>query len=131
MYVAYFRELGERLRPVALILLKQIQEGTDKTRRIGVTNCWLALQRSLIAQLSAALASDNLATREHAAGVLGYMGSAAFPAQARLQAAIDKAPTEREKRLLEWALRETQPTSDVLTVAKLCPQKARTLAPGV
>jgi hypothetical protein len=34
------------------------------------------------------------------------MGNAAFPAQAKLQAALDKAPTEREKRLVEWALRE-------------------------
>jgi hypothetical protein len=52
------------------------------------------------------LASDNLATREGATVAIGYMGNAAFPAQAKLQAALDKAPTEREKRLVEWALRE-------------------------
>jgi len=38
---------------------------------------------------------------------LGYMGTAAAPAQAKLRTAIDKAPTEREKRLVEWALHET------------------------
>ena len=108
MYVAYFHELGERLRPVALILLKQIQEGTDKGTPDWGYKLLACAPAESIAQLSAALASDNLATREHAAGVLGYMGSAAAPAQARLQAARDKAPTEREKRLLEWAVRETE-----------------------
>jgi len=107
MYVAYFRELGERLRPVALMLLKQIQDGTaSNTPEWGYKLLACAPAES-IAQLSAALASDDLATRERAAVAFGYMGAAALPAQARLQAALDKAPTEREKRLLEWALRET------------------------
>ena len=107
MYVAYFRELGERLRPVALILLKQMQDGTaNDTPAWGYKLLACAPEESL-AQLSAALASDSLVTREHATVALGYMGAAAFPARASLQGALDKAPTEREKRLLEWALRET------------------------
>jgi hypothetical protein len=107
MYVAYFRELGERLRPVALMLLKQIQDGTaSNTPEWGYKLLACAPAES-IAQLSAALASADLATRERAAVAFGYMGAAAFPAQAKLQAALAKAPTEREKRLLEWALRET------------------------
>ncbi len=106
MYVAYFRELGERLRPVALILLKQIQDGTaNDTPDWGYKLLACAPKESL-AQLSAALTSDSLATREHAAVALGYMGAPAFPARAALQAALDKAPTEREKRLLEWAVSE-------------------------
>jgi HEAT repeat protein len=106
MYVAYFRELGERLHPVALMLLKQIQDGTaSNTPEWGYKLLACAPAES-IAQLSAALASDDLATRERATVAFGYMGAAAFPAQAKLQAAHDKAPTEREKRLLEWALRE-------------------------
>jgi hypothetical protein len=36
------------------------------------------------------------------------MGAAAAPAQARLRAAIDKAATEQEKRLVEWALHKTE-----------------------
>jgi HEAT repeat protein len=107
MYVAYFRELGERLRPVALILLKQMQEGTaNNTPDWGYKLLACAPEESL-AQLSAALASDGLATRERATVALGYMGGAAFPARATLQGALEKAPTEREKRLLEWALRES------------------------
>lgn len=108
MYVAYFHELGERLRPVALMLLKQIQDGTDKSTPDWGYKLLACAPAESVAQLTAALASDNLATREHATGILGYMGPAAAPAQAKLQAARDKAPTEREKRLLEWALRETE-----------------------
>ena len=79
MYVAYFHELGERLRPVALILLKQIQEGTDKSTPDWGYKLLACAPAESIAQLSAALASDNLATREHAADILGYMGPAARP----------------------------------------------------
>ena len=108
MYIAYFRELGERLRPMALTLLKQIHDGTDKnTPDWGYKLLGCAPAES-IAQLSTALASDTLATREHAAALLGFMGVAAAPAQPKLQAARDKAPTERERRLLDWALRETE-----------------------
>jgi HEAT repeat protein len=108
MYSAYFRELGERLRPVALILLKQMQEGADKnTPDWGYKLLACAPEESIV-QLTAALTSDNLATREKAAVVLGYMGAAAAPAQPKLRAAIDKAPTEREKRLEEWALHEIE-----------------------
>ena len=107
MYSAYFRELGERLRPVALILLKQMQEGADQNTPDWGYKLLACAPEESIAQLTAALTSDNLATREKAAVVLGYMGAAAAPAQAKLRAAIDKAPTEREKRLVEWALNET------------------------
>jgi len=106
MYEAYFRELGERLRPVASILLKQIQDGTaDDTPTWGYKLLGCAREESLV-QLSAALTSDGLQVRERATVALGYMGAVAFPARARLQQALAKAPTEREKRLLEWALRE-------------------------
>jgi len=107
MYVAYFHELGERLRPVALLLLREIQDGTDKSTPEWGYKLLACAPAESIAQLSAALASGDSATREHAAVVLGYMGSAAAPAAAKLQAAADKAPTEGEKRLIELAVRET------------------------
>jgi hypothetical protein len=106
MYVAYFRELGERLHPVAVMLLKQLQEGKGNDVPAWGYKLLACAPSESIAQLSALLASDNLATREGATVAIGYMGNAAFPAQAKLQAALDKAPTEREKRLVEWALRE-------------------------
>jgi len=52
------------------------------------------------------LANDDKVTRERAAVALGHMGSAAAPMQVQVHAAIDKAPTEREQRLLKWCLRE-------------------------
>ena len=108
MYGAYFRELGERLRPVALILLKQIQDGTDKSTPDWGYKLLACAPTEAVAQLTGALTSGDLATREHATVVLGYMGTAAAPAQFKLQAAIGKASTDREKHLLEWAMRETE-----------------------
>ena len=137
MYVAYFRELGERLRPVALLLLKQMQDGTDKNTPEWGYKLLACAPAESIAQFSAGLASEDLATRERAALAFGYMGAAAAPAQAKLQAALAKAPTEREKRLLEWALRETgkrlmrrrtgcrgwrRPGSATLRLARLIPR---------
>ena len=106
MYVAYFRELGERLHPLAMMLLKQLQEGKGNDTPAWGYQLLACAPSESVAQLSALLASDNLATREGATVAIGYMGNAAFPAHAKLQAALDKAPTEREKRLVEWALRE-------------------------
>ena len=106
MYVAYFRELGERLHPLALKLLKQIQDGTDtNTPGWGYKLLTCAAAESG-AQLSKALASDDLATRERATVAYGYMGAAAFPARSALQAAQQRASTEPENRLIEWSLRE-------------------------
>jgi hypothetical protein len=42
-------------------------------------------------------ADDNIVRRERATAALGYMGPAAAPAQ---------VSSEREKRLMEWCLRE-------------------------
>lgn len=109
MYMAYFHELGERLRPVAQILLKQIQDGTDTSTPAWGYKLLACAPAEAVAQLTADLASADLAKREHAAVILGYMGPAAAPAHAKLQAAADKAPTEREKRLLEWSMSEGEP----------------------
>jgi hypothetical protein len=45
------------------------------------------------------------------------MGPAAAPAQSQVRAAIDKAPTEREQRLLKWCLREITSPLGVRPVA--------------
>jgi hypothetical protein len=52
------------------------------------------------------LADDDIAMRERAAVALGYMGAAAAPGIDRVKAALSKAATDREKRLLAWCLRE-------------------------
>ncbi len=108
MYSVYFRELGERLQPVALLLLKQIEEGTDKSTPDWGYKLLACAPRESNAQLGAMLASDDIAKREHAASILGNMGPSAAPSQPKLQAAREKASTDGEKRLIDWALQETQ-----------------------
>ena len=106
MYVAYFRELGERLRPLALTLLQKIQDGTAGDVPTWGYKLLACAPNDSVNQLAGSLSSADLVTRERATVALGYMGPAAFPAQAKLQAALAAAPTDREKRLLDWALRE-------------------------
>jgi len=106
MYEAYFRELGVRLRPLALTLAQKIMEGTAgdvPTWGYKLLNC--APEES-VSKLSASLANSELAVRERAAVALGYMNSAAFAARPQVQQALERAATEQERHLLEWCLRE-------------------------
>ena len=106
MYEAYIRELGERLRPLALSLAQKIVDGTAgdvPTWGYKLLNC---APDECIGRLSASLSNGNAALRERAAVALGYMGAAAFPAKDQVTQARDKAATEQERRLLEWCLRE-------------------------
>ena len=52
------------------------------------------------------LADSDLAMRERATVALGYMGTAAAPARDQVQTVLRTTSSEREKRLLEWCLRE-------------------------
>jgi HEAT repeat protein len=106
MYLAYFRELGARLQPVALMLLQDIQNGTANDTPLWGYKLLTCAPTESVTQLSAALESGDLNTRERATVALGYMGAASFPAQAKLQTALSKASTDGEKKLIEWALRE-------------------------
>ena len=60
----------------------------------------------MIEILAPHLADTDLVKRERATVALGHMGAAAAPAIDRVKAAIDKASTDHEKRLLAWCLRE-------------------------
>jgi len=106
MYEAYIRELGERLRPLALNLVQKIVDGTAgevPTWGYKLLNC---APDETISKLSACLSDSSMAVRERAAVALGYMGAAAFPAKERVSQAVGKASTEQEKHILEWCLRE-------------------------
>jgi hypothetical protein len=106
MYEAYIRELGERLRPLALSLGQKIVDGTAgdvPTWGYKLLNC--APEES-VDTLCACLTNSSFAVRERAVVALGYMGAAAFPAKDQVARALDKAATEQERRLLEWCLRE-------------------------
>jgi hypothetical protein len=106
MYEAYIRELGERLRPLALKLAQKIVNGTagdTPTWGYKLLNC--APDES-VSMLSACLSNTNIAVRERATAAIGNMGAAAFPAKDQVSRALDKAATEQERHLLEWCLRE-------------------------
>ena len=106
MYEAYIRELGGRLRPLALKLVQQIMDGTDNdvpTWGYKLLDC---APDECMKKLSACLTDTNLTVRERATVALGYMGKAAFAAKDQISHAIEKAETEQERHLLEWCLEE-------------------------
>jgi HEAT repeat protein len=106
MYEAYIRELGERLRPLALKLAQKIVDGTAgdiPTWGYKLLDC--AADES-VSKLAPCLTDSNAAVRERAASAIGHMGSAAFPAKDQVSQALGKAATEQERHLLEWCLRE-------------------------
>ncbi len=106
MYSAYVRELGFRLRDMSPVLAKSIMNdtaGTIPTWGYDLLNAGPDLS---LAVLTPNLASDELVMRERAAVAIGYMGEAGAPAQSAVEAALAKTANEREKRLLEWTLRQ-------------------------
>ncbi|HVT82640.1 MAG TPA: HEAT repeat domain-containing protein [Phycisphaerae bacterium] len=108
MYSAYVRELGPRLRDMSPTLAKAIMNdtaGTIPTWGYDLLNAGPDLSINVLAPN---LGSDQLVLRERAAVALGYMGEAAAPAKPAIESAIAKAPTEKEKRLLEWTLRQIE-----------------------
>ena len=59
--------------------------------------------------LTPGLKDQQLATRERVAVALGFMGSSAAPTRLPLSRALEAAQDERERRLLQWCLRQIEP----------------------
>jgi hypothetical protein len=106
MYEAYIRELGERLRPLALTLAQKLVDGTANNVPTWGYKLLACAPEESVAKLSAGLTDGTLVARERAAVALGYMGPAAFAAKDQIARAVDKAETEQERLLLQWCLRE-------------------------
>jgi hypothetical protein len=106
MYEAYIRELGERLRPLALTLAQRIVEGNDSNVPTWGYQLLACAPDETVGTLSACLSDSKLLVRERATVALGYMGPAALSAKEQIARALDKPETEQEQRLLEWSLRE-------------------------
>jgi hypothetical protein len=106
MYEAFIRELGERLRPLALTLVNRIMDGTAGNVPTWGYKLLACAPDESATKLSAYLTDSQLVVRERATVALGYMGTAASPAADQVSHAIGKAETEQERRLLEWCLRE-------------------------
>jgi hypothetical protein len=106
IYEAYVHELGDRLRPAARLLAQKIVDGTAgnvPTWGYKILNC---SPDEVIEILSPCLSDTDVVKRERATVALGHMGGAAAPGINRLKAAISKASTDHEKRLLTWCLRQ-------------------------
>jgi len=109
IYEGYVRELGDRLRPAAGVLAQKIID-----QKAGEVPAWgyeilASGPEEALAVLLPHLGDATLVARERAIVAIGYMGPAAAAAREKLQAALTKATAEREKRMLEWSLRETEP----------------------
>jgi hypothetical protein len=106
IYEAYVHELGDRLRPAARLLAQKIMDGTAGDVPDWGYKILTCAPGEVIEVLSPRLADTDIAQRERAAVALGHMGAAAAPGIGRVKAAMGKASTDGEKRLLAWCLRE-------------------------
>jgi hypothetical protein len=106
VYEAFVHELGERLRPSARLLARKIMDGTAGDVPAWGYKILATCPATAIDLLAPHLADKDIAMRERAAVALGYMGAAAAPGIDRVKAALSKAATDREQRLLAWCLRE-------------------------
>jgi hypothetical protein len=108
IYRSLVRELGARLRPIAGVLARRIMNGTAGNVPLWGYEILACGPEDALAVLVPHLQSNDLIARERAAVALGYMGPAAAPAATQVQAAVAKAANERERRLLQWCLREIE-----------------------
>lgn len=109
VYQNYVHELGTRLRPAAPLLAKAIMNDSAGDVPLWGYRILAAGPDLALAILTPHLADKDLTMRERATVAIGYMGESAAPAKEPLESALQKAPTDREKLLLQWALREINP----------------------
>jgi HEAT repeat protein len=103
-YQDYVHEMGDRLRPLACMLARQIMDGTAGDVPAWGYDLLACGGEEAAAILAPHLSSSDTVKRERAAVALGYMGPAAAPARSQLAAAQSNAPTDREKALIDWSL---------------------------
>ena len=106
IYQALVRELGGRLRPTARLLMQKIMDGTAGNVPTWGYEILACTPEETVNSLVPHLADDNIVMRERATVALGYMGPVAAAAREPVTAARAKVSSEREKRLMEWCLRE-------------------------
>jgi HEAT repeat protein len=106
IYQAYVHELGSRLAPAVPLLARKILDGSAGEIPAWGYGILAADPTTALSLLTPSLASDNLQTRERATVAIGYMGPHAREAKPTLQALAEKAADPREKKLLEWSIRQ-------------------------
>ncbi|MGA2496378.1 MAG: HEAT repeat domain-containing protein [Tepidisphaeraceae bacterium] len=112
IYQAIVRELGDRLRPTAIVLAKKIMEDTAGDVPLWGYEILACGVEDVLPILVPHLADTDAVSRERAAVALGYMGTAAAPAREQVAEAARSAATTREQRLMQWCLREIGAGSD-------------------
>lgn len=108
IYGAYALELGDHIRPTVRLLARKIMDGSAGDVPVWGYKLLARFPDESLPILTPALSDDSIRQRERAAVALGYMGPAAAPAKPQLVLAIEKAPGEKEQRLLKWCLREIE-----------------------
>jgi HEAT repeat protein len=108
IYSNYVRELGTRLAPAAKLLATKIMDGSaGEIPQMGY-EILANNPDTVLPILTPGLGSNEALARERAAVAIGYMGPAGLPAKNALEGAVGKAANEREKRLLQWAVRQVE-----------------------
>jgi HEAT repeat protein len=105
IFESYLRELGDNLKPAAVAMAKNTLEGQTNNLPTWAFDLLKRYPQDSLAVLSPALKSDNLAQRERAVVAIGYMGPAGIGAKADVVAAIDRAGSDKERRMMRWCLR--------------------------
>lgn len=108
IFESFLRETAAGFRPASAALAKRIAEGTAGDMPIWGYHVMARFPDDALPTLMPLLADGDVAKRERAAVALGYMGTSAAPAREQISAAIRKAASEREQRLLRWTLRKVE-----------------------
>jgi HEAT repeat protein len=109
IFESYLRELGDNLKPAAVLMAKNTLDGQTTGLPTWAFDLLARYPEESLKVLTPALRSDSVARRERAAVAIGYMGPAAVAAKGELAAAIERAPGEKERRLLRWSLKHVDP----------------------
>ena len=104
----YIKELGSRLAPTAKLLAAKILDGTAGDFPLYGYEILANNPETALPILTPKLQDGDLAVRERAAVAIGYMGNEGAPAKSALETAVGKASNEREKRLMQWAVRQVE-----------------------
>jgi hypothetical protein len=109
VYECLVNELGDRFKPAAAVMARQIMDGTTGELPLWSYKLLARAPEQSIAIFTPGLGDASLVQRARATVALGYMGTAAAPTTADVAGAVATAPTEREQRLLKWCLRQIAP----------------------
>jgi hypothetical protein len=103
---SYIHEFGDRFRPVATTLARDIMSGNARNVPAWGYKLLARCPQESLKVFVPALADERLVMRERATVALGFMGRAASSAKPQITQALKGSQDEREQLLLRWCLRE-------------------------